>query len=157
MLEACHRRIERNLETLRRAAAALPDDAAAALDALAQVMAYFDGAGVRHHQDEEFSLFPRIMGEDTAALLGRLEADHRTHEAIYLAVRTVISRVRDEPGLAGRLAPELAEHAAAMDAAYRDHIRVEEADLFPRGRALDPREIRAIGLEMRLRRGGAGD
>jgi len=154
MLEACHRRIERQLDTLKRAAAALAADPTAALAALAQVVGYFDAAGARHHQDEEFSLFPRVMGDETADLIGRLDAEHRTHEAIYLAVRTVVSRVREDPTLAARLAPELIEHAAAMDAAYRDHIRVEEADLFPRGRALDPREIRAIGLEMRLRRGG---
>jgi hemerythrin-like domain-containing protein len=156
MLEACHRRIEQHLGTLARAAASLAADPTAALAALAQVVGYFDAAGVRHHQDEEFSLFPRIMGDETAELLGRLEAEHRTHDAIYLSARTVIGRVVDDPSLAARLAPELIDHAAAMDAAYRDHIRVEEADLFPRARALDPREIRAIGLEMRLRRGGDG-
>jgi iron-sulfur cluster repair protein YtfE (RIC family) len=153
MLEACHRRMERQLETLVRASAALADDTAGALAALADVVGYFDQAGTRHKEDEEFSVFPRVMGDDTAALLARLEDEHRTHDAIYLAVKAVASRVRAEPALAAELRGDLEAHAAAMVAAYRDHMALEEAELFPLGRALDPRELRAIGIEMRLRRG----
>src|SRR5262249_6422037 len=153
MLEACHRRIERHLETLARASAALAADAQGALAALAEVLGYFDQAGVRHKEDEEFSLFPRVMGEDTAALLRRLEDEHRTHDAIYLSVKAVVARARAEPARAAELQAELEAHAAAMAGAYRDHIALEEAELFPHGRALDPRELRAIGIEMRLRRG----
>ncbi len=153
MLEACHRRIERHLATLARAAAALAADTPAALAALAEVTGYFDQAGIRHKEDEELSVFPRVMADDVAPLLARLEEEHRTHDAIYLSVKAVIARVRQEPALAAELEPELRAHAAAMAGAYRDHIALEEAELFPRGRALDPRELRAIGIEMRLRRG----
>lgn len=153
MLDACHRRIEHNLATLQRAAAALATDTDGALAALAGVTGYFDQAGVRHKEDEEFSVFPRVMDETTAPLLRRLEEEHRTHDAIYLSVKAVVARVRAEPARAAELAPELQAHAAAMASAYRDHIAIEEAELFPHGRALDPREIRAIGIEMRLRRG----
>src|SRR5262249_61712792 len=87
MLEACHRRIERHLETLARASAALAADAQGALAALAEVLGYFDQAGVRDKEDEEVSLFPRVMGEDTAAVLRRLEDEHRTPHADYLPRR----------------------------------------------------------------------
>jgi hemerythrin-like domain-containing protein len=146
VLDACHRRIEDRLALLERAIAALP--APEAVAALADVVRHFDTAGVRHTEDEEQSVFPRLPREP---ILAELEADHRAAEAIYLAFRTVASRVAAEPSLRD----ELASHAAALAAAYRGHIRREEAELFPRARALSPAELRAVGIEMRLRRGGA--
>jgi hemerythrin-like domain-containing protein len=141
VLGACHRRIEDRLATLERALAALPAPEARA--ALADVMRYFDGAGVRHTEDEEQSVFPRL---ERTPLLADLEADHRAAEAIYLSFRMLATQ--DPPP------PEIATHAEALCRAYRAHIQREEAQLFPLARALAPEELRAIGIEMRLRRGG---
>jgi hemerythrin-like domain-containing protein len=153
VLDACHRRIEDRLALLERALAALP--APEAVAALGDVVRHFDTAAVRHTEDEEFSVFPRLAG--TAALdtlIGDLEAEHRVAEAVYLAFRTVAERIKSEPALLPDVEADLRAHAAALTAAYREHIRREEAGLFPPARALPPAELRAIGIEMRLRRGG---
>jgi|SRR5215831_18325494 len=153
VLAACHRKIEDRVTRLERAAAAPVSPEAR--DVFAEVTRYFDGAGVRHTQDEEASIFPRLAGEGIDALLASLEADHRAAEAIYLAVRTVIGRLGEAPSSDDdALRADLVEHARALAQAYREHIRREEAELFPFIRALEPAQLRAIGIEMRLRRGG---
>jgi hemerythrin-like domain-containing protein len=153
MLKQCHRRIEARLDSLPRIAAALREGRDEARPALADVVAHFDNAGRRHTEDEEFSLFPRIAGDHTNALLARLENEHREHDAIYLAFRAVSRKIIDD-GPTPRLVDELAQHTAALSAAYRDHIAVEEQHLFPAAAVLDEAQLRAIGIEMRLRRGG---
>src|SRR5262245_7979997 len=62
MLAACHRRIERQCETLSRL---VPHLAAHGADgearaAAAAVMRYFDTSGMQHHEDEERDLFPAL-------------------------------------------------------------------------------------------------
>jgi len=153
-LGACHRRIEAQFASLERIVAALRSaDAAqvvAARAALVDPLKYFVEAGARHSLDEEASVFPRIQHATIAELIG----EHREHEAMYLALRTVGLRVAAGETEA-RLVDDLAAHASAMAAAYAEHIRREETDLFPLVAALDAKELRAIGIEMRIRRGGA--
>jgi hemerythrin-like domain-containing protein len=154
MLGACHRRIEAQLASLERIVNALrTGDAAhvlAARAALADPIKYFAEAGARHTLDEEASVFPRIQHARIAAIT----AEHREHEAMYLALRTVGLRIAAGETEA-RLVDDLALHAGAMSAAYAEHIRHEESELFPLVAALDAKELRAIGIEMRIRRGGA--
>jgi len=152
VLASCHRKIEDRLAQLDRAIGAL--EKAEALEVLTDVVRHFDTAGVRHTEDEEASIFPRLRGEGADDLLASLEADHRTAEAIYLAVRTIVTRLRGAPELVADVRAELATHGQALGAAYREHILREEAGLFPLIRALDAAQLRAIGIEMRLRRGG---
>jgi iron-sulfur cluster repair protein YtfE (RIC family) len=143
----CHRRFEERLATLERAAAALepsPEEAAATLrDALGQL----ETASLRHTEDEELSVWPRVVDEEIRERLDDLTAEHRAVEAIQLALRDVVAR------LAPALYPELRAHVAALAAAYRDHMRKEEELVMPRLGKLDPAEVRAIGIEMRIRRG----
>ncbi len=153
MLTQCHRKIEQRLAALPRIAAALRAGDPAAPPALAETLDHFDHAGARHTEDEEYSVFPRLAGDDTRRLLDALSAEHRAHEAIYLAFRTVAKKLI-ETAPSEALVTELETHAAALTSAYRDHIAAEEKDLIPRLAALPPAELRAIGLEMRLRRGG---
>lgn len=154
VLASCHRKIEDRLAQLERASAALGSPEA--MDVLGEVVRHFDTAGVKHTEDEEASIFPRLAGEGIDDLIESLEADHRAAEAIYLAVRTVIGRLAAAPELASELEDELVTHGRALAAAYRDHIRREEAELFPHLRKLEAAQLRAIGIEMRLRRGGDG-
>ncbi len=152
MLLHCHRRMEEQLAALDRAAAALgvsPDDALTAVEA---ALKWLETAGTRHTEDEEASFFPRLYG--VADLLAELSAEHRTTEAIFLALRTVVRRVREDPSLLSTVAEDLRAHATALAAAYRDHISAEETRFIPLARDLDPAELRAIGIEMSLRRGG---
>ena len=150
ILLACHKRIAAQLEVLEGAAAALDDRPEEALVAAEGAIAWLETDGARHTQDEDASFFPRLYG--VADLLGDLNADHRATEAILLSVRTVLRSLRAE--LAPAVFPEARTHIAALAAAYRAHIADEEARFIPLARALDEAELRAIGLEMRIRRGG---
>lgn len=151
-LASCHRKIEDRLTGLERVIAAVAEGdesvLPAAREALTAFVRHFDGAAAIHTLDEEASIWPRIQDP----CLAELSAEHREHEAIYQAVRAVAQSIiagRTAPGIA----PDLALHGGAMIAAYREHIEKEERLLFPLIRALDERELGAIGLEMRMRRG----
>lgn len=143
----CHRRFEERLATLERAAAALEATPAEAVATLADTLRELEVSSLRHTEDEEFSVWPRVQSADLRELLDELTTEHRAVEAIQLALRDVVSRAAPE------LYPELRAHVGALVAAYRDHIGKEEAAVVPRLRELDPAEVRAIGIEMRLRRG----
>lgn len=156
MLEACHRRIEKHLAIAAKAAAALRDPAQVleARRALRVVLVYFDGPAVTHALDEDASLFPRLQHP----ALHDLTAEHREHEAIYLAMRTVARKLADEgTEPSGELIDELETHLRALAQAYGEHITREETEIFPLARALDAKEQRAMGIEMRIRRGGKND
>jgi hemerythrin-like domain-containing protein len=144
----CHRAIEERLATLERAAAALEAAPAEAAAAMRGILAALEATHVRHTEDEELSLWPRVIDDGCAALLDELTAEHRAMEAIHLSLRDVLLRAAPE------LHEELRLHARALASAYRDHMRREEEQVMPRVRSLDEAELRAIGLEMRIRRGG---
>ena len=151
VLAACHRRIEDRLATLERAAAALDERRDEALAAMNDALAWLMTSGARHTDDEEASLFPRLVGAGEAdALLAELGSQHRTTEAILLALRTALGHAASEE--AARAEARL--HVAALCADLREHIALEDEKLLPAARRLDEAELRAIGIEMRLRRGG---
>jgi iron-sulfur cluster repair protein YtfE (RIC family) len=143
----CHRRFEERLATLERAAAALETSPDEALATLRETLSQLETSSVRHTEDEEFSVWPRVTDMENRAVLDDLTTEHRATEAIQLALRDVVARA------APPLYPELRAHVTALAATYRDHIAKEEAAVVPRLRELDPAELRAIGIEMRLRRG----
>lgn len=151
-LLACHRRIEGQLATLARIAGVVGDPArlAEVKAALPAALLYFDTAGRLHSLDEDGSLFPRLHDLPE---LDTLEMEHRVHEAMYLALRSCAQHILAADAVSADLAEAFRSHAAALTAAYADHIRVEETVVFPAARALPEAEIRAIGIEMRLRRG----
>ena len=96
MLAACHGRIERQCETLRRL---VPHVAAhgsdqAAREAAQAVLRYFDHAALDHHADEEQDLFPALLeamaGSDAVCLRDlteQLTRQHRELEAHWRALR----------------------------------------------------------------------
>src|SRR5215207_849123 len=87
MIFGCHRRIERQLETLGklRAHIAMRGVDAEASAAAQSVLKYFQGAAIHHHADEEQDLFPMLEqritdpGESARfhAFREQLELDHR--------------------------------------------------------------------------------
>jgi iron-sulfur cluster repair protein YtfE (RIC family) len=153
-LGACHRRIEAQLASLARIVTALRSGEAAQLvaarAALVDPLKYFAEAGARHSLDEDASVFPRIQHP----AVFELASEHREHEAMYLALRTVGLRIVGGETDA-RLIDDLDGHLQAMTAAYAEHIGREETEIFPLVAALDAKELRAIGIEMRIRRGGS--
>jgi hemerythrin-like domain-containing protein len=157
MLFGCHRRIEKQLETLKRLRAHLDAkgidaEASAAAEA---VLRYFRKAAVDHHADEEQDVFPlieqRIEDADEAArfheLRARLESEHRKLEEAWARVRKPLE------GIAEGLMRPLAEvEVGALADAYNAHIAAEEATLKELFRWLDARDIEALGRSMAARR-----
>jgi hemerythrin-like domain-containing protein len=134
MLLACHRRIEKQLETLKRLRAHIEAhgvDAEASAAAQA-ILRYFLKAGVNHHQDEEHDLFPLLAqrigdpGESArfAHFRQSLEDDHRKLEAAWQRLRRPLEGIAE--GLT-RTLPEAEVHAFVD--AYVHHILTEESTL----------------------------
>jgi len=158
MLLACHRRIERQLETLERLQAHLQThgmDADASL-AAQSVLRYFVRAAEHHHEDEEKDLFPLLemripAGEEKArfnALRENLEADHAAVREQWSRLRKPLEAIAD--GIPRALP---AADVQRFVSAYRAHIAVEEGalqDLFARW--IDDSDRGALGRSMRARR-----
>ncbi len=162
LLTDCHRRIERFLSVLVQIAAEahggpLNDEQRAALET---ALRYFREAAPKHIADEEETLFPRMRSMDkpeVTAVMARvdwLERDHdraeRRHAEVDRLGEAWLTAGTLAASDAGRLGTLLAELADL----YRDHIAVEEGEVFPAAaRALDLPERKAMGGEMASRRG----
>lgn len=158
MLLGCHRRIEKQLETLQRLRAHLEAKGidAEASTAAQSVLRYFEKAAVHHHDDEEKDLLPlleRRIAEPAAAQAFRafragIEADHRELALAWARVRKPLEGIAE--GLMRNLAQADVE---ALVEAYGRHIRCEEAamtSLIPRW--LTPEDLAALGRSMAARR-----
>lgn len=159
LLSDCHRRIEQFLSVLVtianvRQGAALNEPDTKALEG---ALRYFDTAAPRHSADEEESLFPRLRATgDSAACdaLARLEADHRAAEEHHAAVHLLGHRWLSEGTLPEDGARSLRDHLGALERIYREHIAVEDKEVFPAAdRALTSAALEEIGREMAGRRG----
>jgi hemerythrin-like domain-containing protein len=158
ILLACHRRIEKQLETLQRLRSHVDQrgvDAEASAAAQA-VLRYFAHAAMSHHDDEEKDLFPlldqRITNPDEKTrfrvLRDALERDHRDVHALWAKVRKPLEGIAE--GLTRGLP---ATDVQAFASAYARHIRAEESTLqefFHRW--LDEHDRAALGRSMSARR-----
>src|SRR3954464_15027494 len=105
MLLGCHRRIEKQLETLKRLRTYLQAHAVDAEASLAaqNVLRYFTSAAINHHADEEQDLFPLLEsriddgGEKArfAAFRARLENDHRMVEAAWSRLKRPLEGIAE--------------------------------------------------------------
>jgi hemerythrin-like domain-containing protein len=161
LLSDCHRRIEQFLHVLATVAA---NAAGGTLDAptrhaLEGALRYFANAAPKHTADEESSLFPRLREstdpglQEALASLDRLEHDHDEaethHGAVDELVRRWLAAVRLDPADLD----DLRQRLARLEALYREHIHVEDHQIFPAAaRALDRAQIEQIGSEMAARR-----
>lgn len=158
LMTACHRRIERFLGTLchiaRNRKGTQPDAAEAA--AFQTALRYFRDAAPHHTADEEDDLFPALVraAPEASASVEALEQDHRRAERLHAEVDQLgLAWLRDgsmDKAAAGRLVSALEE----LTALYREHIRMEEQELFPRAtRCLAGTVFDSIGRQMAARRG----
>ena len=155
-LMACHRRIEQRLDTLVNAADHLINDRPAALNALANSLHFLDTNGLRHTEDEEASLFPRLrpkVSPDEIGFIDSLESQHAEAESIYAELKLLAARLN----LEGGLSPEPIGHyracAERLRSLYRSHIRSEDEILTAMARrSLGESELAEISKEMRERR-----
>jgi hemerythrin-like domain-containing protein len=147
-LLACHERIEEKLCVLERAVAALEDRPEEAHAAILTVFRHFDTAGVRHTQDEERSLFPRLREHLDAAgrqYLETLEDQHREAEDVYAMLHDVPAAGTDPAGYQAI--------ASRFCALYREHMASESRELIAAARrVLGEEELETLALEMQERR-----
>lgn len=161
MLAECHRRVERQCATLARLVPHLSvhgSDAAAG-EAAAAVLRYFDLAAPKHHADEEEDLFPALIesmaGSDAVCLremIDALRADHRELDRRWAILRRSLTAIE-----AGEPAALWADDVQAFGDLYARHIAREERELLPMAkRLLDDAALERIGAAMQARRGWTG-
>jgi hemerythrin-like domain-containing protein len=159
LLKDCHRRIEHFLDILLRVARGerlLDDQRRRALEA---ALTYFREAAPRHTRDEEESLFPRLRESSAREVhtsleqLATLEADHLRADALHDRANALVAQWLRDGQLSEPARRELVTHLQALRDLYRAHIHLEDDVIFPlAARALDNRQLAAIGDEMRTRR-----
>jgi hemerythrin-like domain-containing protein len=162
LLSDCHRRIERflggMLAVTRQFNGGPLDDANRSV--LEQGTRYFSTSGIRHTEDEEVSLFPRLRAcpdnraAEVMATLAALEADHREAEERHAAVDRLVRQWIEAGTLPEALTRALIDHLEALSASYARHIGIEDHQLFPvAGDLLPAQDLEAVGREMAARRG----
>jgi len=134
MLLARHRRIEKQLDTLKRLRAHVDSHAvdAEASSAAQSVLRYFPRSADNHHADEEKDVFPLLeqritdTGERARfdALRGELERDHREIDSHWARLKKPLEGIAE--GLTRALP---ASDVHAFVAAYARHILAEETAL----------------------------
>jgi hemerythrin-like domain-containing protein len=154
MLYACHQRVERTLDLLGRLSAHLGTHGAdaQAQQAARDVMRYFDLAAPHHHEDEERHVLPCLRDRGHAALAERVLREHAAMAVAWAEVRGVLLGI--EQGRCEIDHAAIAQRWLAFAALYREHIALEECEVFPLARErIDTDGLRAMTDEMARRRG----
>lgn len=157
MLEACHERVLRTLDLLRRLVAHVAahggDDQAR--QAARDVLRYFDLAAPQHHLDEERHVLPTLQASGDPALrelAARLHDDHRRMDAAWAQARPLLQGLADG-GLA-RFSAAQEQVLDAFAALHAGHLEAEERSAFPvAAQQLDTAALAAMSADMRQRRG----
>ena len=161
LLSDCHRRIEQFLDALIKVTnqargAVLNDDQRNGLEV---ALRYFREAAPKHTRDEEESLFPRMLASTderakrAMSLLEELHADHEVADAAHKEVEALGSRWLSESVLSRESTDRLAELLDRLHSIYRNHIAVEDNEVFPlAGHVLTDADLAAVGREMAARR-----
>ncbi len=101
-----------------------------------------------HVADEEGSLYPRLLGLDTAGVLKRLQAQHLGNQAVVPAVTAGLRRVAEgQQPEAG-----FATAALAFAIGHRQHLALEEASVMPLARRVLAAETLAMLADEMARR-----
>jgi hemerythrin-like domain-containing protein len=161
MLSDCHRRIERFLAGLiaigeEARGGPIPE---ATRGQFETALRYFRDAAPKHTEDEEESLFPRLLESATQTdpvlpLLDHLKAEHigavERHRRVDRLGTKWLAEDCLSPGDEDLLMVNLRE----LRSEYEEHIAVEDKELFPlAARMLSTEELKRIGEEMAARRG----
>lgn len=163
VLKHCHGRIRKQLATLEKLLAHLPQHGAdeQARQAAQAVLKYFDKAAQLHQDDEEQDLIPMLhavaQGEDAAtlqALAPVILQDHKDMDAMWQDLHEQLSLIAG--GGATQLSGSTVERFTQR---YLNHMEREENTMAPMAvRLFSPEQMAQLGLAMRRRRGiEAGD
>ena len=101
MLRACHERVQRSLDLLRRLIDYVGTHGhdRSTRSAAADVLRYFDIAAPLHHEDEELHVFPVLAGSADAALreaIAALRDDHVRMAERWTRARGVLLGWRED-------------------------------------------------------------
>ena len=139
LLSDCHRRVKSFLRALilvaeqARGGKLNPQQR----EGLVTALRYFREAAPKHTADEEESLFPRMrqLGReairDALDKIQALEADHQVARDAH----DVVERIGQKWLAIGHLSPEetscLLDHLRELQSIYRQHLAVEDNEIFP--------------------------
>lgn len=163
LLVHCHERIEGQLRNLERAAEILRGGDQRSLPqtfaAIEMACAHFATSGVKHTEDEDVSLFPRLRerggaaGQEALAAMAELESQHRSAEQMHAEFDELVARIPRDGSAEAKDMDRFGEIVADLTSLYRPHIRLENELVFPvAASVLRAEEIQALGEEMRARR-----
>jgi hemerythrin-like domain-containing protein len=158
MLNACHDRVRRSLDLLRRLSERVAEGRIdeAVRSAARDVLRYFDIAAPHHHEDEERHVFPLVLSAtaepDVHDAIQVLRWEHDEMRRRWAALRVALERLAAGDDSAFGEAER--EAAAEYIALYERHADKEERLVFPTAaRAATADQLEAIGIEMAQRRG----
>jgi hemerythrin-like domain-containing protein len=151
----CHQRL-RQFTALAAELAARPDVPFDEVREVAgKIHRYFTVALPLHEEDEERSLFPRLLLRvpELAPHIAALRGDHSAHAEGVGALLAVCQELSRAPERADALRETLGRAAQALAETWSVHLTAEERDVFPAVRALlSPEDRAAIREEMKERR-----
>jgi pyridoxamine 5'-phosphate oxidase len=158
VLKHCHDRIRKQLATLDKLLAHLPEQGAdeQARQAAQAVLKYFDKAAPLHHDDEEKDLIPMLhavaQGADAAmlqALAPVILQDHKDMDAMWQDLHEQLAMVAS--GSASALSASTVQRFTQC---YAAHMEREEGNIAPMAlRLFSPEQMAQLGNAMQQRRG----
>ena len=158
VLKHCHGRIRKQLATLEKLLAHLPEHGAdeQARQAATSMLKYFDKAAHLHHEDEEQDLLPMLLavakGEDAAtlqALVPVILQEHKDMDAMWQDLHEQLTGIADGSGT--QLSASIVRRFVQS---YHGHMEREEGIVAPMAlRLFGPDQMARLGGAMRRRRG----
>jgi pyridoxamine 5'-phosphate oxidase len=158
VLKHCHNRIRKQLATLDKLLAHLPEFGAdeQARQAAGAVLNYFEKAAHLHHDDEEQDLIPMLravaQGEDAAtlqALAPVILQDHKDMDAIWQDLHEQLTAIAE-----GQSTVLSASAVQRFSQRYLAHMEREEGTMAPMAlRLFSPEQMAQLGKAMQARRG----
>jgi pyridoxamine 5'-phosphate oxidase len=158
VLKHCHGRIRKQLATMEKLLAHLPEHGAdqQARQAASAVLKYFDKAAHLHHDDEERDLIPMLravaQGEDAAtlqALAPVILQDHKDMDAMWQDLHEQLTMIAD--GSSAQLSSGTVQRFSQR---YLSHMEREEGTMAPMAlRLFSPQQMAQLGQAMQRRRG----
>jgi pyridoxamine 5'-phosphate oxidase len=158
VLKHCHGRIRKQLATLEKLLAHLPEHGAdeQARQAATAILKYFDKAAHLHHEDEEQDLLPMLLavakGEDAAtlqALVPVILQEHKDMDAMWQDLHEQLTGIADGSGT--QLSASIVRRFVQS---YHGHMEREEGIVAPMAlRLFGPDQMARLGGAMRQRRG----